>query len=63
MTYTFDRAVAELANRNTIAELFDLVRNTSAKVAILRMEAYCLFSVLYLSPGLLGRTSAVGWGE
>lgn len=30
MTYTYDQAMAGLANRKTIAELFELARNTSA---------------------------------
>nr|WP_316640417.1 calcium-binding protein [uncultured Roseateles sp.] len=33
MSYSFDQALAELANRNTLAELIDLARNTSARVA------------------------------
>jgi hypothetical protein len=33
MSYTFDQAINEqLANRSTVAELVDLVRNTSARV-------------------------------
>ena len=33
MTHTFDQAIAALAGKNTLAELFELARDTSARVA------------------------------
>jgi len=58
MSYTFDQAVAELANRSTLADLIDLVRNTGAQVEGAPVNAT---SVLY--SGTINGESAINVAE